>query len=116
MPGRLEFDVEFDNDAELMVKDMVFDENEDEKDVALKVNILDIYNTVLERRQERKKFIFSCDCLEFKRIQAIEKRRPADEKELLKRTRAFSRLQTRQDFAEFTSGLLSTFYYFGNFD
>ena len=107
MPGRQEFETEFDNDAEHLCKDMTFEENEDERDVALKVAVLDIYNTALNRRLERKKFIFNSDCLEFKKIQAMEKRRSPEEKELLKRTRVFAQLQTHQNYQEFTSGLMS---------
>lgn len=33
MPGRHEFETEYDNDAEQYVKDMVFDENDSEEDV-----------------------------------------------------------------------------------
>lgn len=107
MPGRHEFETEYDNDAEQYVKDMVFDENESEEDVLLKTTILDIYNTALDRRSDRKKFIFDRGLLDFKKIQLIDKKRPKEEKELHQKARPFARIQTAADYDSFVDGLLA---------
>lgn len=70
--------------------------------------MLDIYNKILDRRLERKKFIFSRNLTDFKRIQTMEKKRAREnrgEKEILVKARPFARMQTNQDFELFTQGL-----------
>ncbi len=71
MPARQEFETEFDNDVEHLVKDMEFHDSDTEADVQLKSAILDIYNTTLSRRAERKKFIFQNDFTEFRKVVII---------------------------------------------
>ena len=44
MPKRNEFEFEYDNDAEQIIAELSFRENEAEDDKKLKLKILDIYN------------------------------------------------------------------------
>lgn len=107
MPAREEFEYEFDNDAETTVKEMVFDENDTPEDITLKTTILNIYNTALDRRIERKKFLKDRGIThDFRKLLSMEKRRPKDEKELYNRTRVFAKFQTAQDYETFMDGLL----------
>ncbi|KAJ3209305.1 Transcriptional adapter ada2 [Dinochytrium kinnereticum] len=107
MPGREEFETEFDNEAEASVKDMVFDDNEPPEEVLLKTTILNIYNTTLDRRMERKKFTKERGLThDFRKIINNEKKRPKEEKDLLNRIRVFAKMQTADDFDKFTEGLL----------
>ncbi len=57
MPLREEFDVEFDNDAELFLADMDFAEDDTEEETRIKFCILEIYNRRLKEREKRKKFV-----------------------------------------------------------
>ncbi|KAH6576501.1 hypothetical protein BASA50_006786 [Batrachochytrium salamandrivorans] len=107
MPGRREFELEFDNDAEQNVKDLEFTEEDTEDEVALKCAMLSIYNTTLTRRLERKAFVFGRNLIDFKKIQSLEKRRPKEDKELFQKMRVFSKLMTEQDFNTFMEGLLA---------
>ena len=68
MPGRLEFDVEHDNEAEYPVKDMIFYDDDPPIDVDMKVAMLEIYNSRLDRRYDRRKFIFQRGLSDFKRV------------------------------------------------
>ena len=68
MPARHEFETEFENEAEQSIKDIEFHEDDTELEVKLKLCLLDNYNLILDRREERKKFIFSNDFLEFKKV------------------------------------------------
>ncbi|KAJ3100779.1 Transcriptional adapter ada2 [Phlyctochytrium planicorne] len=103
MPGRDEFEYEFDNDAEGAVKDMVFEDNEPSEEVSLKTTILNIYNTALDRRKERKKFIKDRGLTtDFRKILNNEKKRPKEEKDLLNRIRVFAKIQTSDDFEKFS--------------
>lgn len=106
MPGRKEFETEYENDAEQTVKDMVFDEFTDTpEEYDLKIAVLDIYNSRLDKRMEKKNFIFDRNFLDFKRIQAVERKRPKDDKELLSKMRVFAKLQSPTDFNNFVEGL-----------
>lgn len=45
-PLRGDFDVEFDNDAEVVIKDMEFHKNDPQEEIDLKLKILHIYNSI----------------------------------------------------------------------
>ncbi|CCG80928.1 Transcriptional adapter 2 [Taphrina deformans PYCC 5710] len=110
MPGRLEFEHEYENEAEMSVKDLEFDqdlaENADDE-VQFKLTILDIYNSRLTRRADRKRVIFEHGALNFKHNQAVDKKRSKEERDLLLRTRPFARLLNSHDFELFSEGLLN---------
>jgi transcriptional adapter 2-alpha len=107
MPGRQEFEYELENDAEQMVKDLSFEETDDPEEVELKIAILDIYNSVLKKRQDRKKYIFNSGTLDFRKVQALDKKRSPDERDLYKKCRVFARLMTNDDFQILMDGLAS---------
>ncbi|KAI8988156.1 hypothetical protein BDF20DRAFT_854172 [Mycotypha africana] len=106
MPCRFEFETEHENDAEQFVKDMVFNDDDTPEEIELKIMVLDIYNSRLDRRMERKKLIFERKWLDFKRMQAMEKKRNKEEKEIYNKTRVFCRLQTADDYETFVRGLI----------
>ncbi|KAK4491894.1 hypothetical protein RD792_002675 [Penstemon davidsonii] len=56
-PKRHEFDVEYDNDAEHLLTDMEFNENDTQLERELKLRVLRTYSKRLEERQRRKDFI-----------------------------------------------------------
>jgi transcriptional adapter 2-alpha len=101
--------LEYDNEAEVNVREMVFEETDTPEEVALKSSVLSIYNKVLDRRLMRKAFMFSRGLTDFKRIQAQEKRRARDarhERDAVVKTRPFARLLTPEDYEVFESGLV----------
>ena len=57
MPLRGDFDVEHDNDAELILADMEFSPEDHESERELKLKIIEIYNSKLDERERRKKFV-----------------------------------------------------------
>ncbi|KAK6531590.1 Transcriptional adapter ada2 [Orbilia ellipsospora] len=113
MPGRMEFEVEYENEAETTVKDMYFDPGDGinsatgqvEPEIDLKLTVMDIYNHRLTQRVERKKVIFEHALLEYKKNQAIEKRRSKEEKELLNKAKPFARIMNHQDYTSFADDL-----------
>lgn len=107
MPRRFEFETEYENDAEQYVKDMQFNDDDTPEEIDLKVMVLDIYNSRLDRRMERKRLIFERGWLEYKKMQAQERKRPREERELYNRTRVFCRLQTPSDYEMFVKGLVN---------
>lgn len=106
MPRRFEFETEYENDAEQYVKDMVFNDDDTQEEIDLKVMVLDIYNSRLDRRMERKNLIFERRWLDFKRMQATERKRQKEEREIYNKTRVFCRLQTEADYDMFVKGLI----------
>ncbi|KAJ3129035.1 Transcriptional adapter ada2 [Physocladia obscura] len=107
MPGRDEFDHEFEHEAENPVKDMAFEDHDTPEEISLKTTMLNIYNMYLDRRIERKKFLKDRNIMfDFKKQQNIEKKRSKDERDLLGRIRVFAKLQTAADFEDFSEGML----------
>lgn len=107
MPGRLEFDHEAENEAEVPVKDMIFDPDDLAGDIELKLTILDIYNSRLTTRAERKRIMILNNLLEYRKNISIDKRKSKEEKELLKKINAFIRILTPEDFESFTRDILT---------
>ncbi|KAJ1477866.1 hypothetical protein T484DRAFT_1590555, partial [Baffinella frigidus] len=82
MPARGDFDVEWDNDAERLICDCVFDEKKDTDQARPRSKVLEIYNWKLEERQRRKTFILERGLLDYKKQQSQDRRRTKDEREL----------------------------------
>lgn len=111
MPGRLEFESEYENEAETLVKDMVFEPEDNETEIELKLTVLDIYNSRLTTRAERKRVMIQHGLLDYRKNVALDKKRSKEEKDLLNtRLRAFARLMTAQDFQNFQASVLAELY------
>jgi len=106
MPLRGDFDVEHDNDAELILADMEFSPDDHESEKELKLKIIEIYNSKLDERERRKKFVLERGLLDYKKHQAIERRRPKEERELYNRLKCFARFHTPEEHEEFVQGLI----------
>ena len=106
MPGRLDFETEYDNEADQHVGAIEFSETDSPEEILLKTTMLNIYNDTLTERIERKNFIFSRNLIDFRKIQAIEKKRLKEERELLSKYRVYSRMMNEEDFNKFIGGLL----------
>ncbi|KAI1935936.1 Transcriptional adapter ada2 [Ophidiomyces ophidiicola] len=112
MPGRLEFETEFANDAEEAVQHMQFEpgnglnaNGELDAEMELKMTVKDIYNSRLTARTERKKILFQHNLLEYRRNAAMDKKRTKEERDLLNKAKPFARMMSHEDFEEFTKGL-----------
>lgn len=53
-PKRGDFDYEYDQNAELLLSEMIFTEADNDAEVQMKLKILDIYNARLDERIKRK--------------------------------------------------------------
>jgi len=54
MPKREDFDHEYINDAELLISEIEFSEDDTQSDIDLKLNMLKVYNAELLERDKRK--------------------------------------------------------------
>ncbi|PGH27048.1 hypothetical protein AJ80_01233 [Polytolypa hystricis UAMH7299] len=112
MPGRLEFETEFANEAEEAVQHMSFEpgnglnaNGEMDPEMELKMTVKDIYNSRLTARTERKKVVFEHNLLEYRKNTAQDKKRTKEERELLNKAKPFARMMNHEDFEEFCKGL-----------
>ncbi|WVR03914.1 hypothetical protein IAU60_000913 [Kwoniella sp. DSM 27419] len=79
---------------------------EDELELEVKLAMLDIYFSKLDKRQDAKEIIFDRGLTEHKKLQALERKRPKEERELIQRYKVFAKLQTAQDFEVLIEGLI----------
>ena len=107
MPLRGDFDVEYDNEAELILADMEFGEDDHPTERELKLKVIEFYNAKLDERERRKKFVIDRGLLDYKKHQQLERRRPKDERELIAQMRPFARFQEPQEHDEFVNGLVT---------
>ncbi len=114
MPGRLEFETEYANEAEEAVQHMQFDPGDGlnpktgelEPEMELKLTVMDIYNSRLTQRVDRKKVVFEHNLLDYRENTKIEKKRSKDEKELVQKAKPFARMMNGIDFEDFCQGLV----------
>ncbi|TFY82456.1 hypothetical protein EWM64_g1552 [Hericium alpestre] len=71
-----------------------------------KLTLLEMYGQRVEKRHEAKAIMFDRGLLEYKKMQAAEKKRPKEEKDIVHRLRPFARLQTAEDYEAFCADLL----------
>jgi transcriptional adapter 2-alpha len=113
MPGRLEFETEYFNEAEEAVQHMQFEPGdginprtgEMEPEMELKMTVMEIYNARLDARVERKKIIFEHDLLEYRKNQLADKKRTKEEKDLMNKAKPFARMMQHKDFEVLCKGL-----------
>ncbi len=113
MPGRLEFETEFANEAEEAVQHMQFDPGdglntrtgEVEPEMEFKMVVMDIYNSRLTARADRKKVIFEHNLLDYKKSVALDKKKTKDEITLANKAKPFARMMNHNDFEAFASSL-----------
>ncbi|PNW86501.1 hypothetical protein CHLRE_02g089150v5 [Chlamydomonas reinhardtii] len=103
---RMEFDPEYDNDAETIVADMEFNEYDTPADVQMKVQMLQLYNRRLDERERRRSFLLERGLINSRAVQAPEKRRNPAERDLHARMRVFARYQPQAAHEEFVEGLV----------
>lgn len=107
MPLRGDFDVEYDNEAELVLADMEFSEDDHPTERELKLKVIEIYNQKLDERERRKKFVVERGLLDYKQHQQLERRRPKDEREIIAQMRPFARFQTPEEHERLVEGLIA---------
>lgn len=87
MPKRGEFEVEYDNDAEHLLVDMSFNDDDTPTERELKIATLHIYNQRIEKRVEARNFVVGHRLMDLKRMQQRDRKRSKEDKIIYKRTR-----------------------------
>jgi transcriptional adapter 2-alpha len=102
---RAEFESEFDNEAELPLADLDFRKEDTDEERALKLRQVAIYNARLDERARRRAFCLQRGLLNVKRLQAMERRRAPEERELAAHCRWAARLQPQHSHDALMEGL-----------
>lgn len=66
-PKRGDFEHEYDMDADLLLADMEFFEDDTPENIKLKENVIELYNARLDERIRRKKFVIERGLLDLKK-------------------------------------------------
>ncbi|KAG9295990.1 hypothetical protein G9A89_011842 [Geosiphon pyriformis] len=106
MPFRCEFEQEPENDAEQLIKDMVFESENTPEEIELKLATLNVYNKKLQRRKEKKRLIFEHGLLDYKKLANNEKKRTKEEREISNKLKVYSKLMNKTDYENFVEGIL----------
>ena len=96
----------FSNQAEAVLADLDFTEGEHATETELKLKILDIYNAKLDERERRKSFVIERGLLDYKRLLAVERRRPKEEREIYDAFRPFARFLTPREHEDLVRGII----------
>lgn len=99
---REEFEVEYENDAEALLADMEFKEDDTKWEKELKLKVVEIYNSKLDARLERKKFVVERGLLLKK-----ENKRTKEEEDIHKEMKVFARFQTPEEHEALIQGLVN---------
>ena len=109
MPGRLEFESEYFNEAEEAVQHMQFSPDEGinpttgifDPETELKMVLMSIYNDRLTARTDRKRVIFNHRLLDYRKNTAVDKKRTKEQRDLHQKLKPFARIMSHPDFAAF---------------
>ncbi|XP_061955174.1 transcriptional adapter ADA2b-like [Populus nigra] len=96
-PKRQEFDPEYDNDAEQLLAEMEFKDNDTEEERELKLRVLHIYSRRLDERKRRKDFILERNLLH---PSPFEKDLTPEEMALCRRFDPFMRFHSKEEHEE----------------
>ena len=80
MPKRGDFQVEDDNELELLLSDLEFNEDDSEQEIQLKLRLIDIYNHRLSERLKKREFVISRKLLDLKEQARLDRTRTKEEK------------------------------------
>jgi transcriptional adapter 2-alpha len=113
MPGRLEFETEYFNEAEEAVQHMQFAPDEGinpatrqfDPETELKMVVMGIYNDRLTARTDRKRVIFNHHLLDYRKNMALDKKRTKEQRDLHQKLKPFARMMSSPDFGTYSEDL-----------
>lgn len=84
-------------DAELLLADMEFFEDDTPENIELKNSVIELYNARLDERIRRKKFVIERGLLDLKKVQKFERKKSKEEREIINQMKIFARFNTKED-------------------
>lgn len=105
MPRRGEFEVEYDNDAEYILTDMTFNDDDTPTERELKIASLVIYNQKMEKRKQMRDFVVHHDLMDLKKMQIKDANRSEDAKTIYNKTRKLLQFVEMKELEDFVQDL-----------
>lgn len=105
-PKRLEFDIEYLNDAELDICELEFYDEDTEEDKDLKLRMLQLYNQEIDEREKRKRFVIERKLFDVKSQIKMESKLPKEEREIFNCLKPFARYLSPPQFNELFEGII----------
>ncbi len=93
-------------DAELLLADMEFFDDDTPENIELKNNVIELYNARLDERIRRKKFVIERGLLDLKKIQKYERKKSKEEREIINQMKIFARFNTEEQHQKLVNTLL----------
>lgn len=106
MPLRGEFEVEWDNDAENTIKDIIFENDDTQEEREAKLRLLELYNERLDERYKKRRFVLERNLHEWKTIREKEKKRTKEEKEIHNKVKKFMSMMSMEEYEQFVASLV----------
>jgi transcriptional adapter 2-alpha len=106
MPKRGDFDQEYDGDADTLLADLEYFDDDTEHDIKLKNDVIELYNARIDERIRRKKFVVERGLLDFKKTQKQERKKTKEEREIINSMKIFARFNTAEDHEKLVNSLL----------
>ncbi|KAI5186631.1 transcriptional adapter 2-beta [Nematocida homosporus] len=105
MPLRGDFELEYNNDAEMVIKEMTFSPTDTQLEKEMKEALLDAYHLVLLKRMQFRSLILDKGLLQAKKRLQLEKTLCTPGKDLLAKIKPLIKIMSPTDFALFFQGL-----------
>lgn len=105
-PKREEFDIEYLNDAELELSELEFNDDDTEEEFKAKMKILQIYNSQLDERVKRKKFVIERNLFDIKKQIAFERKLSKEDRDIYNCLKPFARFIQNEQFHELFEGFI----------
>jgi transcriptional adapter 2-alpha len=84
-------------DAELLLADMEFFDDDTDDNAKLKNSVIELYNGRLDERIRRKKFVIERGLLDLKKVQKYERKKTKEERDIINSMKIFARFNTEED-------------------
>ena len=109
-PKRHEFDVEYKNDAEIELMEVDYKEKEGSKEQKelneIYDKILNDYNNILQKREERKNFVLENNLYDVKKQFINEKKLEKEDREIYQSLKQSLKYLTNEQFKEYFDGII----------
>lgn len=106
LPKRGDFEQEYDMDAELLLADMEFFEDDTPENIELKNSVIELYNGRLDERIRRKKFVIERGLLNLKQVQKFERKKSKEDREIINKMKIFARFNTAEEHTDLVHSIL----------
>ena len=106
LPKRGDFEQEYDMDAELLLADMEFFEDDTPENIELKNSVIELYNGRLDERIRRKKFVIERGLLNLKQVQKFERKKSKEDREIINKMKIFARFNSAEEHTDLVHSIL----------